>query len=184
VRRTAFAVTLSLVMAGCGSSENTTVPPVDTRTLGSALDKIHAAGLKADVPAFGPVTWGTPLDGAGVGDQDPEPGTKVAKGSTVHLTIGFSPIPSPVVGKNWPRWLVVPDLVGLSWPDAARRLTGLWPVIASVDPLPAAKSELGMRAYVITGQLPGPGKRVPYGGKRVGRGWRPTQIRLTVGVAD
>lgn len=174
--------TLVALLSACGGDERTTVPAVDTGSLGVALEEITRAGLKADVPAFGPVTAGTPLESVGLGDQDPEPGTRVPNGSTVHLRIGYSPIPTPHVDTRWPRWLVVPDFVGRSWPDVAGQLEGLWPVIVAVEALPASKSGDGLAAYVVEQQRPKVGARVPYGGVPFRGGWQPTTIRFWIAV--
>ncbi len=146
---------------------------------------MHAAGLRVHVDAFGPLPPGTTLEGAGVGDQDPEAGDRVDKGSVVRLTMGFNPIPSPAILKWHPRYAVVPRLVGLRWPQAERQIgDGLWLTIARVAPLPADKSRRELAAFTVATQRPAPGTRVPYMGVRIPYGvdLRPSTLTLTLAV--
>ena len=185
--RMVVAAAIVLAAAGCGGGAEVRVPPVDTGTLGHALKAMRAAGLRVEASPFGPLPPGTTLDGAAVGDQDPEPGTRVAKGSTVRLNMmGFNPIGSMAVLDHRPRYVVVPDVVGLNWSKARTRLDGLVPWIRAVDSLPASESSRGLAAYVITGQTPRAGTRMRHTGYLVRRGphrgFHPSFIRLTIGV--
>jgi beta-lactam-binding protein with PASTA domain len=164
----------------------TTVPPVDTGTFGEALEMVQEAGLKAEVTEFAqPLPSGYWLSHAGVGDQDPEPGTRVPRGSTVRLNMkdGANPIPSVATPIRHPAFAVVPNVVGLPEPVAARRLgNGLWPRIVSIEPLTAERSARGLFAFVVASQDPPPGTRLPYIGRRTERGLRVSVVRLTLRV--
>jgi beta-lactam-binding protein with PASTA domain len=178
-------IALGWLGAGCGGADETTrVPPVDTTSLGRTLRLLHAAGLRAEIDSFRRLPGGTMLEGAGVGDQEPEPGTRVRKGSTVHLTMGIMPIPSLGMLLRHPRSVIVPRLLGLPWPQAERLLAGLWPQIVAVALLPAEKSGKGLAAFVVSKQDPPPGTRVPYMGGRIPHGvdLRPSTVRLELDV--
>jgi len=179
------ALAACALLTSCGDAAKTRVPPVDTTSLGEALARLHERGLSAEVDSFNALPSGTGLEGAAVGDQDPEPGAVVKRGSTVRLTMGYSPIPSPAIPFNHPRTVTVPDLVGLTWPEAEKRLTGLWPQIVAIAPLPADKSDGGLDAFVITKQSLQPGRTVPYLGKPSPNGidMKPSTIQLELGVS-
>jgi beta-lactam-binding protein with PASTA domain len=174
-----------LLLASCNDAPKTRVPPVDTTSLGEALTLLNRAGLRAQIDSFNRLPGGTGLEGAAVADQDPEPGTKVERGSVVRLTMGVSPIPSPGIPAAHPRFVTVPQLVGLSWPEAEKQLTGLWPQIVGIAPLPADKSADGLSAFVVTRQSLRPGKRVPFMGKQIPNGvdMKPSTIELELGVS-
>jgi len=174
----------ALLVSCNGSPTKTVVPPVDTTSLGDALRLLHEAGLRAQIDSFKSLPGGIGLEGAGVGDQDPEPGTRVRTGSVVRLTMVSSPIPSPAILKRHPAFVTVPDLVGLTWPEAEGKLTGLWPKIDTIAPLPADKSDRGLDAFVVTKQSFEPGSRVPYMGVRIPNGvnLNPSTIELEIGV--
>jgi beta-lactam-binding protein with PASTA domain len=183
------AATLALVVTGmlaftaCGS-KNTIVPPVDTTDFGSGMALLQKAGLRAEVISFVPPPDGSGLEGVRIADQDPEPGTQVTRGSIVHLTIRSGPIPSPAIPIDHPTEVVVPNLVGLSWEQASTKLTGLWPQITSIDPLPADKGGRGLEPFYVRSQSPKPGTHVPYLGKptRTGVDMKPSTIALEIGV--
>jgi beta-lactam-binding protein with PASTA domain len=161
------------------------VPPVDTTDFGTALSRLRAAGLRVEVDSFRRLPPGTPLEGAGVGDQDPEPGTRVQKNSVVRLTMGITPMASPAIPIHHPRFALVPRVVGLRWPEAERRIGGgLWLEIARIAPLPAAKSARGLSAFTVASQRPAPRTRVPYMGVRIPDGvdMRPSTLTLTLAV--
>jgi hypothetical protein len=185
VHRLIVAAVAGLSLTGCGSRAATTVPPVDTGSFGTALARLHAAGLRVGAEGFGRMPAGYRLADAFVGDQDPEAGTRVPRGSVVRLNMhGANPIPSPAVPKHRPRFAVVPSLVGLPEPVAEQRLGGgFWPELTRIAPLPASKSGRGLYAYVVTSQSPRPGTRMPYFGRTVaGGGFRVSVVRLTLAV--
>lgn len=180
----AWTLALPLVASCSSSQQETTVPPVDTTNFAEALARLRAAGLRAEVDFFEtPQPFGVGLGGIPVRDQDPEPGSRVARGSVVELTTGRSPVPSPAVRKDRPRFAVVPDLVGLSEPRAEERLgDAFWPRLERVDPLPAEKSERGLEAFVVASQRPAPGTRLPYTGRLTADGFRMSVVRITLRV--
>jgi beta-lactam-binding protein with PASTA domain len=173
--------------AGCGGGHRslTTVPPVDTTSLGIALKRLQAAGLRVALSDFGPMTPNYTIDGAPVGDQDPEAGTRVPRGSVVRLNMhGVEPIPSPAVLLHHPKFATVPRLIGKPWPQAERALTGVyWIEIGRVPALSGREPKGVLSSYIVTGQSPSGGTRVPYGGtKTADGGFRPTVIHLQIGA--
>jgi hypothetical protein len=173
------------LLASCnGSPKKAVVPPVDTTSLGEALRLLHEAGLRAQIDSFQPLPGGTGLDGASVGDQNPEAGNQVDRGSVVELTMISSPIPSPGIPSRRPALVTVPNLVGLTWPEAEPKLRGLWPKIVSIAPLPSEKSDQGLAAFAVTKQSFAPGSRVPYLGVPIPNGvdMKPSMIELEIGV--
>jgi len=173
-------------VASCNESPGkTVVPQVNQTSFGEALRLLHEAHLHAQVDSFKPLPGGTGLEGASIRAQDPNPGSRVARESTVRLTTEYSPIPSPALPIHHPQFVTVPDLVGLTWPEAERRLDGLWPQINAVAPLPPDRSDEGLAAFVVTKQSLRAGARVPYMGVRIPNGvnLRPSTIRLELGLS-
>ncbi len=180
------ALVLLLAACGCGSSRTprVSVPPVDTTGLDTALERLAAAHLRVQLTDFGPLPAGYDLGSAGVGDQDPEAGTRVEVGSVVRLNMnGPNPIGSPAVLVHHPPTVRVPMLVGLTWADASRALSpGYWLAIGHVPALGPHDPEDVYSSYVVIGQSPSAGTKLPYGGVTVsGGGFRPTVVRLRIG---
>jgi beta-lactam-binding protein with PASTA domain len=176
---------LALLAAGCAGKHPslTKVPPVDTTSLGTALKRLKAAGLRVALSDFGPMTPDYTIEAAPVGDQDPEPGTRVPRGSIVQLNMhGVEPIPSPAVPLHHPKFATVPSLVGKQWPQAERALTGgYWIQIGHVPALSAREPNDVLSSYIVSGQTPSAGTRVPYGGTKTrDGGFRPTVIQLRI----
>lgn len=181
---------ISSAVVGCGSNKSVDVPtvrvpPVDTTSLGAALEALGRAHLRVELTGFGPLPAGYGLDGAGVGDQEPEAPTLVPEGSVVHLTMSrVNPIPSPVVLKPHPPTVRVPRLIGLSWEQARSRIPeGFWLQIGHVPAVAAMSAGDVFSSYVVTGQSPPAGTELPFGGVLLaGNGYRPSVVRLTIGV--
>jgi len=87
----------------------------------------------------------------------------------------YSEIPSPAVPIHHPRWTRVPRLVGEEFTRAFASLTSVWPCVH----VRAATATSGARVVVVS-QDPPSGTRVPAYGVKVGRGYRPTTVDLTV----
>jgi hypothetical protein len=174
-----------LTLAGCSSAPaKVKVPPVDTTGLGAALAALSDARLRVELSAFGPLPAGYSLESAGVGDQQPEAPSLVERGSVVHLTMSQSnPMGSPAVLKHHPRFVVVPALRGLSWAEARRKIpAGIWLQVGPVPGLGPIAPDAVYSAYVVTGQSRSPGTKLPYGGVLVKGGYRPTVLRIAIGV--
>jgi hypothetical protein len=172
VKRLLLLCVLPLVAFGCGGTSYSTVPSNHDRTLGDALRRLHAAGLRATCP-----TWKTPC-GMGlpvVNVQTPRAPARVKRGSTVVLRFEFSPIPSAAVPKHHARWTHVPRLVGRDFDRAASELTGIWPCPHG----PPARGTSATR-LVVSAQRPGAGTRVPDYGYMTGRAYHPTTVDVTV----
>jgi hypothetical protein len=93
------------------------------------------------------------------------------------MHFGPSPIPSPAVLLRHARFTTVPKLVGREFAAAARQLQSIWPCVHV-----RAASTTSSTRLVIVAQNPSPGTRVPAFGVRVGRGYRPTTVDLTVAI--
>ena len=171
---------------GCGSSRtlSVSVPPVDTTVLDMALKRLAAAHLRVQLTSFGPLPAGYELGNADVGDQDPEAATRVKAGSVVRLDMqGPNPIPSPVVAIRHPATVTVPTLVGLTWAEARRAVSpGYWLAIGHVPALGPHDPNDVYSSYVVIGQSPTPGTKLPFGGVTVSDGgFRPTVVQLRIG---
>ena len=152
---------------------------------GDALAELHALALYAEVPSGWPAQ--VPGSGSfGVGAMYPGPGSLVPAHSVVRFTaLGGGPFPSPTVPDQHPRWVIVPDLIGLPWPVAQACATGWWYHITRVAPLSAAGSTHGPGAFVVATQRPAAGTRLPWGGTRItGGGYRPTAVAVTIRTLD
>ena len=136
-----------------------------------------------ETTTFGPIPAGYDLGGVAVGDQDPEAGVRVPRGSVVRLNMhGVSPIPSPGVPLKRPRYFVVPRLVGLTEPKAMRLLDGgAWPQITHVEPLPPTRNAV-LGDWIVATQDPRAGTRVRYFGALTSAGFRVSVVRLTLTV--
>jgi beta-lactam-binding protein with PASTA domain len=180
-------VVVALSSARCGSAtEKVYVPPVDTTNLEAALTLLAKAHLRVELTSFGPLPPGYDLGAAGVGDQEPEASTRVSEGSVVRLNMHSAyPGASPAVRIKHPPTVVVPRLVGLSWLKARERIPsdGLWVQIGRVPGLGPIDPSDVYSAYVVTGQTPAAGTRLPYGGVLLkNRGYRPSIISLQIGI--
>jgi beta-lactam-binding protein with PASTA domain len=71
--------------------------------------------------------------------------------------------------------VTVPRLVGLDANAALGRLTAIWPCVSVRAATSTAAYEL-----VVVAQSPRAGTQVPAFGVRVGGGYRPTTMRLTL----
>jgi hypothetical protein len=173
-------------VCGCGSSRTlrVSVPPVDTTVLDIALKRLAAAHLRVQLTDFGPLPAGYELGSADVGDQDPEAATRVEPGSVVRLDMhGPNPIPSPAVPIRHPPTVTTPMLVGLTWPAARRAVSpGYWLVIGHVPALGPHDPDDVYCSYVVIGQSPTAGTKLPFGGVTVSDGgFRPTVVQLQIG---
>lgn len=180
------ALVLLSAACGCRSSRapRVSVPPVDTTVLETALERLAAAHLRVQLTDFGPLPAGYDLGAAGVGDQDPEARTRVEAGSGVRLNMhGANPIPSPVVLIHYPPTVTVPMLTGLTWAGARRAVSpGYWLAIGHVPALGPHDPDDVYSSYVVIGQSPRAGTKLPFGGVSLrGGGFRPTVVRLRIG---
>ena len=81
----ACLLTTTLLVASCNESPGkTVVPQVNQTSFGEALRLLHEAHLRAQVDSFKPLPGGTGLEGASIRAQDPNPGSRVARESTVR----------------------------------------------------------------------------------------------------
>jgi beta-lactam-binding protein with PASTA domain len=162
-----------LVLASCGSQPRyVELGPLRGYALNDALRKLHDLGLRASFPAA-KTPCGDGLPAALFGS--PRTPARVKRGSTVPLKFGFSPIPSPSVPIHHARWTHVPALVGKPFTEAASELEAIWPCVH----IRGETSTSGTRMVVIA-QSPRAETRVPAFGVRVGGGYRPTTVDLTV----
>jgi hypothetical protein len=169
--RPALALTI-LALFGCSSDRpEVELPSNHGYALDDALRRLHAVGLLASFPAA-KTACGNHLPW--VNTQSPRAPATLRRGSVVAIRFGVSPIPSPAVPKRHARFTTVPRLVGREFAAAVRQLHGIWPCVH----LQAATATRSTR--LVVGQRPRPGTRVPAFGVRVGRGYRPTTVDLTV----
>jgi hypothetical protein len=182
----ALAAVLGLGLATCDEepqSEQVIVPSNATRDLGSALPRLLEAGLRISIREFPTNPCGVGLEGYSVRVQFPRAPARVKRGSTIDLKVGSSPIPSPTVRANAPDHTIVPDLVGLTYSDAMKRLEGIWVCLDEVPPLTPEASVEGFDAYIVSDQDLDPGMRVPYGGARMmGGGYSPTVLHVRLAL--
>jgi hypothetical protein len=156
------------------TQDMTTVPSNHGYSLTVALARLHAAGLRATFPATStPCGSGLPV----VNVQSPRAPARVARGTTITIRFMPSMIASPVVPKHHRKYAIVPKLIGLEAEGALRRLDAIWPC---VDVLPAHATAATRLAVV--GQTPRAATRVPAFGVMVGRGYRPTTMRIVLGA--
>jgi len=161
-----------LALVGCNSDpQYVDLPSNHGHSLDEALQRLHAVGLRATFPADTiPCGDGLP----GINFQSPRAPARVKKGSVVTLTFEPSFVPSPAVPMHHARWAYVPQLVGED-PTAITRLRAIWPCL-DVKPATATSGS----HIVIVAQNPPAGTRAPAYGVKVGRGYRPTTVHLTV----
>lgn len=177
-----------LLIAGCAGADNevaTTVPSNATLSLGVAVERLRAAGLRFEIADFPPQPQGVGLEGYHVRFQYPRAPARVARGSTVNVFVSSSPIPmfgSPV---RHPPTVVVPRLIGLKYTQARARIpAGLWLQLGSVPPLPPDASVNGLDAFAIAQQSPKPGTVVPYSACATrGGGCRVSTLRIDLRLA-
>src|SRR5438094_1544057 len=160
-----------VVCPGCGSDHaSVRVPPVDTTTLSTALDRLATAHLRVELSGFGPLPAGYGLTAAPVGDQDPEAPTLVRRNSVVQLNMhGVAPIPSPAFPIHHPKTVMVPDVVGLPWRKAAALLSnsGFWMQIGKVPALGPVRAEEVADRYIVREMEPTAGTELVWGGRRI-----------------
>jgi hypothetical protein len=110
----------------------------------------------------------------------PAAGTVVPRGSVIEITPGFAAIGSPATDRSNPHY-VVPNFAGLPLTDAinwAEQHDMFWSV-PKLPALPASTAPHLFDAYRIVGQEPSPQSTIVQG-IRVGQGFRPTPLTLTV----
>src|SRR5438477_1870067 len=144
---------IPLACVGCGRAHaSVRVPPVDTTNLATALERLARAYLRVALTEFGPLPAGYAFTAAPVADQDPEAPTLVRSNSVVRLNMhGVAPIPSPAFPIHHPKTVTVPDVVGLSWRNAARMLSnpGFWVQVGKVPALGAVRPQEVTDRYVV-----------------------------------
>ena len=169
-RATAVLAGLLLVggsVAGCLApwADGVQVPQVTNRYPAEAGTALTAAGLRLRVSAVPAITGaGTGINGYAVSAQDPAPGTRVAGGDSVALTLvvsanggGFPPlVPDPAT------LVRLPSVIGLD-PNAAiaqlaqlgvlvdLRATGERTVLAVTSQTPSAGSQVAHGSHVTLG---------------------------------
>lgn len=163
---------LSLCVVGCGSEHPfVQVPNNNNKSLDQALQRLHEAGLRASFPSTRESCGSFPT----VHYQSPRAPARVRRGSIVTIHFHLSPIPSFAVPKRHPKFTTVPKLVGR---EVIEAIHGLRYIQHCVE-VRAADATSSSRLTVIA-QDPKPGTRVLAVGARVGRGFRPTTVSLTV----
>jgi beta-lactam-binding protein with PASTA domain len=169
----AFLVAV-LGLAACGStSPRVEVPSNHGYPLDQALQRLHAAGLRASFPETRTACGG---DLPSVGTQSPRAPAHVRRGSVVTIRFALSPVPSLGFPQQHPRFTTVPKLVGLEVRDAVKRVHALWPCIR----IRAATATSATRLVVVA-QDPKAGTRLPaYGVETATGSFQPTTVRLTV----
>jgi hypothetical protein len=170
-----------VALTGCGAGHRTVVriPPRAAHTdLAGAYAILHGLGLRVSVPPGVSIT--SLIDPRA--RLSPPAGTRVPRGSTVMLIPGVAAIGSPAVPHSQQRYRV-PDFTGqpaaaaIRWADAHRVLWAL----ADLPALHAGDATALYDAYSVDAQTPRPGGTIVQG-VRVGRGFRPTPLTLTVAV--
>jgi eukaryotic-like serine/threonine-protein kinase len=160
------AAVAGLVAWALTRPETVVVPNVISQEVGTATQLLEGKGFDVDIT---PRPSAAPRDT--VTEQDPIPGSKVDEGSKINLTVSSGPAP-----------VKIPDVQGLTEPDATKRLTdtGL-----QVDP------EFGFSDAVPEGRAigtePSAGITVE-GGQTVkliiSRGSNKVEVPLVLGVDD
>jgi hypothetical protein len=181
-------ITLAATLVGCGASgevsDLTRVPALDTTSLGVALTRLQSAGLRVSLTDFGPLPPGYALEDAPVGDQEPEAGERVQRGSVVHLNMhGVAPQSTPGFLTHHPRFAVIPNLVGRIWPRASSLVSKGYSVqIGHVPSLPARDPRDALGAYVVLRQSLVAGTRVVFAGTKTETGYANPILLLVIGV--
>ncbi len=150
------------------------VPSNHGYPLDEALTRLHAFGLRASFPGAR-TPCGELLPWVDV--QSPRAPAPVPTGTIVSLKFGHTPIPSPTVPLHHAPWTTVPALVGRDFAEAAAQLTSIWPCVHVRGATATSVSRL-----VVVAQDPKPGTRVRAYGARVGQGYRPTTVDVTVAI--
>jgi beta-lactam-binding protein with PASTA domain len=122
----------------------------------SAYDRLHARGLRARTSqrlAHGPYI---PVVG-----QEPEPGTRVRRGTTVRLVLDSKP-DRRRIGCDL-RKLPMPDFVGRNLAEVSEWLDRRYLYWRLVDapPLPPTSTQHMLDPYVVTSQKPAAGTTIP-----------------------
>jgi hypothetical protein len=161
-----------LVVAGCGSHvQYVDLPSNHGHTLDDALQRLHAAGLRATFPAAKiPCGDGLP----GINTQSPRAPARVKKGTVVALTFLPSFVPTPAVPKQHARWAYVPRFVGREYVET----TSLRAVLPCIHVEPATATSASR--IVVVSQEPAPGTRLPAFGVTTRRGYKPSTVDLTI----
>jgi beta-lactam-binding protein with PASTA domain len=149
-----------------------------------ALQQLEVARLRVALSGFGPLPSDYTIGSAPVGDQNPEAGTKVRRGSVVRLNMhGSAPLPSPAFLLHHPKFATIPPLIGKRWPEAERALTGgYWVQIGRLPALSPRDPADVLSSYVVTDQSPRAGTRVLYAGTKISSGYSLPILHLRIGV--
>ncbi len=131
-----------------------TVPNVINQSEGDARSEIEGAGFDVAVETAPSATIGAGL----VIDQDPGPGDKAERGSTVTIVVSTGPVQ-----------VAVPDVVGQTSADATTELEALGfnvvpqttvvvdpaqvDIVQSVDPPPGTRLDEGADVTIVVGRL-------------------------------
>jgi len=161
---------------GAPTSTLVTVPAAAARSdIFGAYDALHRLGLRVTLTRQADFNS---LDGLAV-RLSPPVGSRVLRGSTIQITPAGVAIGSPAVLKSDPHYLV-PNFAGQP-PDSAVRWATRHNMYWAVDlpPITASEAPHLLDAYGIVGQRPRPGGTIVQG-VRVGHGFRPTPLTLTV----
>jgi beta-lactam-binding protein with PASTA domain len=133
------------------------VPQVSgDRDVLSAYDRLHARGLRVTTSqrlAHGPFI---PVLG-----QEPQPGTRVPRGTTVRLILDSGPDRRTVCCDE--RELTMPDFVGRNLGEVGEWLNRryLYWKLVDAPPLPPTNTPRMLDPYVVTSQKPAPGTTIP-----------------------
>jgi beta-lactam-binding protein with PASTA domain len=175
-------VALASLGWGCDKTPSyTTVPSNAGVGLDLAMHRLRDAGLRVSIPSFPRNPCGVGIEGYHVLGQSPRAPARVERGSTVVMRVFPSGIPTSISdSRPHPKFAVVPDLEGVSYPAAMSRLDGISPCIDRVAALTPSASTDGFGAYVVATQDLAPGTRVPYDGVATHVGFRPSVLHLTL----
>jgi hypothetical protein len=169
------------------------VPGVRGTAFDAALRTLLGRRLLVSVPRFIPFHHAMAEQGWGrlanyrVVSQSPLPGTVVASGSVVRLRLDDpifrGPLGSMVEPVHHPTYARIPDLIGVRYPQAmaaATERSGILVRVSTTGPLTAPASACGLGAFVVAGQSPKPGTRVPWGGIHDHSGVEPGLATVTI----
>jgi hypothetical protein len=132
---------------------------------------LHEAGLRASFRSTKATCGSFPS----VRYQSPRAPARVARGSIVTIHFDVSPHGLVAVPKRRPKFATVPRLIGREVIDALNQLR----YVRHCVQVRAAAATSSTRLVVVA-QDPKPGKRVRAIGVKVGRGFRSTDVDLTV----
>jgi hypothetical protein len=157
LRRLGAFIVLVVVLAGCSSTDQVTVPNLHEKCVTDAYEQLRGLDLKVEID--GPIGVAT-NHCTRVGGHAPEAGNDVEAGSVVTLHPGVSPLGLLLVSEPDP--VVLPDLIGVRLDIAVRRLDSLglaWTTRGrSLPPPPASDAPTLLEHYRVTKMEPGPGE--------------------------